>query len=210
MTPLATDQVQVYLDYEARQRREGLFEAVTRHLGATRALYPGSWIHIAPSLFIPEVIYVDNDRRCPAFFADPAVEAWLQEHRQYAAPPVFRFHHQDYVRAIPEPVDHVDLLVSQFAGIVSQPCTRYLRPGGHLLANDSHGDAGVAFLDPCYELVGTLTHDVGVYTFSDDALDTYFVPKGRDHEKTIEGRIAAGRGQRYVRTADHYLFRRVG
>lgn len=210
MTRRVTDQVQAYLDYEAGQRRVGLFEAVARHFGATQAMYPGSWIHIAPSLFVPEVVYVDVDRRCPGFFADPAVDAWLQQHRRYAAPAAFRFHHQDYARPIPEPDDHVDLLISQFAGIVSQRCTRHLRPGGHLLANDSHGDAGVAFLDPRFELVGTFTNDGVGYTFSDDALDAYFVPKGRNPDTTIEGRIAAGRGQRYVRIADHYLFRRVG
>ena len=37
----------------------------------------------------------------------------------------------------------VDLLISQYAGIISQPCKRYLKPGGYLLVNNSHGGRGV-------------------------------------------------------------------
>lgn len=207
---MARPSLQTYLDYESAQQRTGLFDLVARHLDARRALVPGSWIHVAPSLFIPEVVYVDQDRRCPAFFADPEVRAWLEAHRRYDTPLVMRFHHQDYASPLSEPDDHFDLLVSQYAGIISQPCARHLTLGGHLLANDSHGDAGVAFLDPRYALVAVVVAGPDRFALSDDDLEGYFVPRGRNPLLTIEERIAAGRGQRYARTADQYLFQRVG
>ena len=43
-----------------------------------------------------------------------------------------------------------DLLVSLYAGFISEHCTKYLRIGGSLLVNPSHGDAAMASIDPRY------------------------------------------------------------
>lgn len=206
---LRKDPVGAYLAYEARMQRLPLFRLVAEHLGARSALYPGSWIHLAPSLVVPEVVYVDADRRCPAFFADPAVRAHVAAHQAYAEPAVFRFHGQDYTRPLPEPDGSFELLISQYAGCISQPCRRYLRVGGHLLVNDSHGDAGVAALDPSYALVGAVEEGPAGPVLRLTGLDGLFVPRREGGPATIADRQAHGKSLRYVQTADHYLFRRV-
>ena len=53
--------------------RADLFEMLVDKFGSKQALYPGSFVHITPSFAIPSVTYVDSDRRCPGFFADPAM-----------------------------------------------------------------------------------------------------------------------------------------
>lgn len=200
----------LYLDYEAKQQRAPLFALVAAHTQAKSALYAGSYVHIAPSLFIPEVVYVDLDERCPRFFADPAIAAYLEAHRTYDETPVFRFHHADFHTPLPEPDEAFDLLISQFSGLVSQGCARHLRLGGHLLANDSHGDAGVAHLDARFELVATLDAGPDGWTLCQDDLGGCFVPRRASDPRTLEGRRAHGKGLKYTRMASQYLFRRVG
>ena len=39
-------------------------------IDAERALYPGSYVDLAPSFVWPSVTYVDTDRRAAQFFAD--------------------------------------------------------------------------------------------------------------------------------------------
>ncbi len=41
-------------------------------------------------------------------------------------------------------IEPVDLIISQYAGFVGQETKRYLKEGGILLCNDSHGDATLA------------------------------------------------------------------
>jgi len=203
------DHVRMYLEYEARQLRAELFKVVAQRLQVQRALYAGSWIHVAPSLFVPEVVYVDSDRRCPAFFADEQIRSYIEQHRQYSEPASFRFHHADYTNPLGEQAASFDLLISQFAGFISPACRKYLRIGGHLLANDSHGDAGVAHLDPRYELIAGVHRQDDTFEISTHDLSSYFVPKRASDPREVEGLRALGRGLKYTNSADHYLFCRV-
>ena len=61
-----TDALPTYLrDYrEMRHSHDhdllGVFRAVRRLIGAPRAVYPGSYVHLTPSLVFPRVCYVDS------------------------------------------------------------------------------------------------------------------------------------------------------
>jgi hypothetical protein len=135
-----------------------LFTAVHDAFTPTSALYPGSFADIAASCVVGDVTYIDTDRRAHQFFADTAgVDQLIAECRRQATAARWRFVHDDYRSALPIADAHVDLLISLYAGPVSQHCTRYLRPGGLLLANPSHGDAGLAALDARYELAAVIT-----------------------------------------------------
>ena len=73
-----------------------------------------------------------------------------------------------------------DLLISMYAGFISEHCTRYLRVGGTLLVNPSHGDAAMASIDPRYRLTGVVTSRSGGYSVTARAswTRTWF-PNGR-------------------------------
>jgi hypothetical protein len=100
----------------------------------------------------------------------------------------------------------VDLLISLYAGFVSEHCTRYLRTGGHLLVNPSHGDAAIAALDPDFELVAAIVSRAGAYRLNDRDLHTYLVAKNPGHA-TVDHIHRTGRGIAYTKTAFAYLFR---
>ena len=118
------------------------------------------------------------------------------------------FHHADYTAPLPEPDQSFDLLVSLYAGFVSEHCTKYLRVGGTLLVNPSHGDAAMASIDRRYDLTGVVISEDGDYRVSNSNLDTYMVPK-QEQVVTVESLHGGGRGIGYTKSPFAYLFTRV-
>jgi hypothetical protein len=189
--------------------RRRLFDAVAAAVDAGRVLYPGSFVDLAPSFVWKSVTYVDLDRRARQFFADDdGIDTLLAEHGADPAERTVRFIHADYTELLDVEDDHVDLLISLYAGFVSEHCTRYLRPGGMLLVNPSHGDAAMASIDERYRLRGVVKSREGAYTVSTHGLDSHLVPK-RDVDVTRESLHAAGRGVAYTKSPFAYLFERI-
>lgn len=171
-------------------------------------LYPGSYVDLAPSFVWPSVTYVDVDRRAHHFFSDDAgVSELLADHDADPDLHTVRFVHADYTDHLDVADDSFDLLVSLYAGFVSEHCTRYVRPGGFLLVNPSHGDAALASLDVRLRLRGVVVSRSGDYRVQTSALETYLVPK-RDLEVTAELVHATGRGVTYTKSPFAYLFQR--
>ena len=193
-----------------RGDRQRLFTAVAGTVDAERVLYPGSFVDLAPSFVWPSVTYVDIDRRAGQFFGDElGVRDLLVEHGVDPASRSVRFIKADYTGPLELDEGEFDLLISLYAGFVSEACTRYLRVGGTLLVNPSHGDAAMASIDPRYRLRGVVTSTSGGYAVDARNLDTYLVPK-RDVEVTRDSLRASGRGVAYTRAPFAYLFERVG
>lgn len=190
--------------------RHRLFRAVAASVRAETVLYPGSYVDVAPSFVWPSVTYVDLDRRADRFFSDDAgVREIVAEHGVDPATREIRFIRADYQEPMELPEASFDLLISLYAGLVSEHCTVHLRLGGHLLVNPSHGDAALASIDPRYRLVAVVVSRTGDYATATEDLDTYFVPK-REVEVTSELVHRTGRGIAYTRSPFAYLFRRVG
>ena len=77
-----------------------------------------------------------------------------------------------------------------------------------LLANNSHGDASMAWLDQDFALVAAINRRGERFSLVETNLDSYFVPK-RDHPITREYLERTKRGVAYTRSAFGYVFRRV-
>ena len=189
--------------------RRRLFAAVAGAVDVDTVLYPGSYVDIAPSFIWPSVTYIDVDRRAERFFADEGgVSELLVEHGVDPDHHAVRFVHADYTDDLDLADCSFDLLVSLYAGFVSEHCTRYLRPGGFLLVNPSHGDAAMASLNSRFRLRGVVVSRSGRYSVRTKELDTYLVPK-RDVEVTVELLHETGRGVAYSKSPFAYLFEHV-
>lgn len=190
--------------------RHRLFEAVAAFVGETPVLYPGSFVDVAASFAFESVIYVDGDGRAERFFGDrEGVDDIIARHRRRPAPARWRFIRADYRADLDVAPESQGLLISLYAGFVSEHCTRYLRPGGWLLVNPSHGDAAMASIHPDYRLGAVVTARAGAYSIGDTDLDGYLQPK-RPAPITVESLHASGRGVAYTRSPFAYLFRRTG
>jgi len=199
--------LELYRKYhrDKQDERVGLFRGLVELYGASSALYPGCFVHVAPSFVLPSVVYVETDRRAARFFADPEVLRLVRECREYASEPQIRFHGADYTQPFAETEASFDLLISQYGGFVSRACKRYLRPGGHLVANNSHGDASMAALDPDYQLVAVYRRTGERFRFAGDELDSYMVPK-RGAVPTRAELERTLRGPAFTRPVAGYVF----
>jgi hypothetical protein len=211
MTTSTEDAIAVYREHYVDKgfERLDLFQRLAEGYGIESALYPGSFVHITPSLVYPVTTYVETDARAKAFFADPAVYAFVNRHKAYDRDPQITFHAADYRSDFGELENRYDLLISQYAGFVSQPCKRYLEIGGLLLVNNSHGDASMASIDNDYALIAIANRIGGKYRLSERDLDAYFIPKAA-LEVTREYLEELGRGIGYTTSASSYIFKRVG
>lgn len=188
-----------------------MFKLLAQHYGVGRALYAGSFVHITPSFVYPSVVYVDEDKQARKFFAEPTLPAFVAQRKMYAQDANVNFYAVDYRQDFPALNASFDLLISQYAGFVGHYCKRYLKVGGVLVANDSHGDASMAALDGDYVLDSVLTHRSERYRLTQQGLGDYFAPKSRSKtEITLAYLFKHQRGPSYMKTADAYVFRRVG
>lgn len=193
-----------------RGDRHRLFRAVGEAVDAETVLYPGSWCDIAASVVWRSVTYVDKDRRAARFFDDVSgLQEIIAAIDTAPIDPDIRFIHGDYTERLPLDAASFDLLVSLYAGPVSRHCTSYLRVGGVLVVNPSHGDVALASIDARYEHVGVVMSRGGDYVLATTDLGQYLVPK-KPVEITAELIQRTGRGVAYSKPAFAYLFRRVG
>lgn len=210
-----TKVTEFHADYERQiGDRSSLFGALAASLSDARTvLYPGSYVDLSPSDWFDDVTYVDTDRRANRFFGEQdAVHHLIAARRRSAgaslsSTPTVSFLHHDYRTDLPLADGSMDVLVSLYAGFISEHCTRYLKRGGALLVNSSHGDAAMASIDSRYRLSGVVLSRSGGYALSEQALDTYLVPK-RPRTITVETLHESGKGIGYKRSAFAYVFTR--
>lgn len=205
------DALALYHKYhlDRADERLGMFESIAKHFDIERVLYPGSFVHATPSFVFPMVTYVDMEKRAKQFFTTPQLQQLIAQRKIYAQDAQVQFVHQDYATQLPERDESFDLLVSQYAGFISQQCKRYLKIGGWLLANNSHGDASMAHLDENYELCGVVKRRGDKFRFSAEDLEQYFVPN-KDLAITKEYLEGIQRGIGYRKSAFAYVFVRTG
>ena len=211
-----TDVAAFYARFEQHPGdRVKLFGALRKHLPAARTLlYPGCFVDVAPSVWFDDVTYLDVDRRAARFFAelDGVAELVASMRATHLAvgesDPRISFVHQDYRQPLPLPDHSVDVLVSLYAGFVSEHCTRYLALGGTLLANPSHGDVAMADIDPRYQLRAVVTSGVSGYRVSSEGLESRLIPR-RPQAISVETLHQSGKGIAYTKPAFAYLFERI-
>lgn len=185
-----------------------LFRAIGKVLAPETVLYAGSYVDVAPSFIFPNVTYVDMDRRAKSFFEDEeGVRDIINANRVSPANSLFSFIQSDYA-ALTLPEQSFDLLISLYAGFISKYCTKFLKIGGHLLVNPSHGDAALASIDKRYQLAGVIISQSGDYRVSQTNLAGYLQPK-KPTDITRELLFSTHRGIAYTRPAFAYIFQRV-
>ncbi len=194
----------VHKDFE----RLDLFHLLRDKYGIRSAIYPGSFVHVTPSFVFPVTTYVEMDKRAKKFFEHPGLGAFVAAHKDYPEDARITYYAQDYQEEIEGEDEGYDLLISQYAGFISKHCKRYLKIGGILLANNSHGDASMASIDADYHLAAVVLKSGSKHRLSERNLGAYFVPK-----KAIEVTEAylekIQKGVGYDKSASSYLFRRV-
>ena len=193
---------------QKQDERRGLFELVAQRFEAQSGIYPGSFVHITPAFYIPEMAFLDSDSRMDKFFGNAQTMAYIEEQKEYTDPPNVVWKRADYASAQGLAEHHYDVMFSFYAGFISRDCKKYLRSGGILIANNSHGDASIALVDPDYEVIGIILRSGDRFRLKTEALTDYITKKDGteiDREK-VRSRMV---GERFARPAYAYVFRKV-
>lgn len=197
-----------YIEYERRMQRERIFELIAAKYSIQSAVYPGSYLHIAPSLYIQEVVYIDTDKKAKKFFASVDYLKYINKNKVYDNEAQMEFYGQDYSKIIPKYEEYFDLMISQYAGPISQECKPYLKESGILLVNNSHGDAQLAYADPDYSFIGIVNYRNKKFRFSEKDLEKYFIPKKDSISLVLSDLKTRNKGIGFTKSASHYLFKR--
>lgn len=196
-----------YFVVNGEQRLE-LFRVLSNQFQIKKVLYPGSFVHLTPSFLFPAVAYVDSDKRCNRFFNDAKTIAFIEKNKEYSDPQEIRFHFADFSNGFPEKEKSFDLLISLYAGFVSKYCKKYLKKGGTLLANNSHGDSSLAYLDSSYKFIGVVKRRGERFNYSEKNTDDYFITKtGKPIDKKVIEKSMKGAG--FTKTAYAYVFKKT-
>ena len=190
-----------------------VFRKVRDEFDVQQVLYPGSYLHITPSLFFPSVCYVDSLEGIANALADPELRRYVADHRDYPEAPEIWCYQQDYRTFHSEPESSFDLLISLNAGLVSQAGKRFLASGGLLLVNDEHYDARHAFVDPDYILSAVFTGESLRMETSESKLAAYFktargTPMTREMVESDVNRSPSRARFKPAKSAAVYLFRK--
>jgi len=195
-----------YVDRDYEQ--VDLFRLMKDKYAIEKVIYPGSYVHISPSFIFTDVVYIDSDTKAIKFFKNKKPIDFVNKRKEYSSAPKITFHGIDYKKPIDALFNQFDLLISQYAGFISEACKEYLKIGGYLLVNNSHGDAGLASIDEDYQLISTVHKNKGKYRITDAALERYFIPK-RNIEVSRELLHKTGKGVGYTHPAPLYIFQRI-
>jgi hypothetical protein len=185
--------------------RAHLFKAIQGRYHCTQALYPGSSIHITPSLFFPHVVYVDQSSTAREFFADMHnIRTYIDRNKRYKRRAYVRFIAQDYTTPLALQRGEFDLLISLYAGSVSRACKGYLKVGGILLTNNHHCDIEDIVNDTEFQLQSVIKHRGGKYRFIDRDLD-HFIAAARKETNVKSYLRSTSQGVAYRENVDVYF-----
>lgn len=189
------------------ERRE-LFLKVSKQYSPKRGLYSGSFVHITPSFYIPSMVYIDSDRRVGKFFLEKELLEYIKKSREYSEEPEVKGLQMDFRSELPLEKESFDIIFSFYSGFISRECKDYLKVGGILICNNSHGDSSLAYLDSDYELIGVIRRYSNNFTISSSNLTDYFHKKDGseiDQDKVLKTMI----GEKFTKVAFAYIFRRI-
>jgi len=187
----------------------GLFRELDKSFNVDKVFYPGSHVHLTPSLIFSNVTFADSFRNTYKFFEDKGTIDFIKKNKKYSEEPVIRFYQQDYNKPFKELDKEFDLVISQYAGFVGQAVKSYLKKGGLLVCNNSHGDASMASLDPDFELIAVYRRKTDYkFSISDKNLEEYLKPKN-EIEPTKEQLMKSMKGIAYTKSPSGYIFKKV-
>lgn len=189
------------------------FKLIKNNYTVEKVLYPGSWIHLTPSLLFPFVVYVDFFSKMESMFSDPELLGYIEAHSEAKDKPFIKFHKTDYREEINEEKASFDLLISLSSGFVSQYCGSYLKRRGLLFANNEHYDATKAFVDKDFLAIGVFTYGGKLIT-KNQSIQKYFLTTKNQlftPEMVIENAKKSPSKAKYKlkKPAPFYLFRRL-
>jgi len=127
-----------------------IFHYLSQTYEINNVVYPGSFIHLAPSYSFSNVTYIDVYENIGDFFEQDDVKKYVDLHKIYDEKTSIIYRNESYMTS----QGKFDLMISSNAGSISMDCINLLKQGGLLLVNNGNNDADNAFENECYTYLG--------------------------------------------------------
>lgn len=202
---------QLYKKYHLDKQHTslGLFRELNAEFEIERVFYPGSHVHITPSLIFSNVTYADSFRNTDKFFQEQKTIDFINNNKEYNEESIIRFYQQDYYKTFKELRKEFDMVISQYAGFVGQATKAYLKKDGILVCNNSHGDASMASLDSDFGLIAVYKRNTDEkFSISEKNLGDFLIPK-KGIQPTKEQLTKSMQGIAYTKSPPGYIFRKI-
>jgi hypothetical protein len=192
---------------DLRFERAGLFQVLWEKYSCEQVLYPGCFIHITPSFYFPHVVYVDQHPTTVDFFSNmEQIMEYINRKKTYKRSAFIRFLPQDYSEGLLFKQDQFELLISLYAGGVSNACGQYLKPGGYLVTNNFQGDAKDAIADPEFQLLSVIQYRKKAYQIVENFPQGDLAFPEKAGSKRYLRQVS--RGFEYEEAEDYYFFKK--
>jgi len=177
------------------------FKLIKKKYSVERVLYPGSWIHLTPSLIFPYVVYVDSLSKIDSMLSDPELLEYIGNNSEIFGESIIKVHQIDYREGVNKEKESFDLLISLSSGFVSQYCGSYLKKGGLLFVNNEHYDAIKAFVDENFKPIGVFSSK-GKLIQKENWIEEYFLTK---NDESITSEMVSENSKRSPSKAKYKL-----
>lgn len=189
--------------------RTGLFELIKDAYGCITVLYPGCSIHITPSFYFQHIVYVDISEKAKEFFQDNKnILSIVNSNKKYKQSAYIQYIHSDYTMELPLRENNYDLLLSIYAGGVTESCRKYIKTGGIILSNNHQNDALQA-LNDSYVRLEALIRRKGKKYHIENCTDEKMLKGPQGHSRTLKGMKNSNSGMEYVDNEYYFVFRKI-
>ncbi len=189
--------------------RAGLFELIKAEYGCNTVLYPGCSIHITPSFYFQHVVYVDISELAKEFFQDDQnILSIINSNKKYKQSAYIQFIHSDYTKKLSVRENNFDLLLSIYAGGITESCKKYIKPGGIIVSNNHHNDAQQALKDSSFRLEALIRRKGKKYHMENGTGEEMFKVL-QEHSMPLRYMKNSSSGMKYVDNEYYFVFRKI-
>jgi hypothetical protein len=189
--------------------RAGLFELIKAKYGCGTVLYPGCSVHITPSFYFQHVVYVDINETAKEFFQDNQnVLSIVNSNKKYRQSAYIQFIHGDYTKKLPLRENNYDLLLSIYAGGITEFCKKYVKPGGIIVSNNHQNDARQALKDSSVRFEALIRRKGKKYIIENDTGEK-MLKILQEYSMPTENMKNSSSGMKYVDNEYYFVFRKI-
>ena len=189
--------------------RAGLFELIKAEYGCNTVLYPGCSIHITPSFYFQHVVYIDINELAKEFFQDDQnILSIINSNKKYKQSAYIQFIHSDYTKKLSVRENNFDLLLSIYAGGITESCKKYIKHGGIIVSNNHHDDAQQALKDSSFRLEALIRRKGKKYHV-ENGTGEEMIKVLQEHNMPLRYMKNSSSGLKYVDNEYYFVFRKI-
>lgn len=177
--------------------------------GCSTVLYPGCSIHITPSFYFQHVVYVDISETAKEFFQENKnILSIVNSNKKYKQSAYIHFIHSDYTKKLPVRENNYDLLLSIYAGGITESCKKYIKHGGIIVSNNHQNDAQQALKDSSVRLEALILRKGKKY-YIENVSGEKMLKALLGHSMPLKSMKNSSSGMEYVDTEYYFVFRKI-